>query len=134
MLSSLGFGTLLSSSDWSTKTSIPAVFAIILLLRSVILYRGNYLRKFNGPFLAAFTDLYKYWLVISHRNRIVTVGLHNQYGDVVRVGPNKLSFADRRALKDIYSVGKGFGKVLLYTYTQSLIYHDDVSERRRSTG
>lgn len=39
------------------------------------------------------------------------IHLHNKYGDVVRVGPNVLSFAQPKAIKDIYGPGKVWEKV-----------------------
>ena len=38
--------------------------------------------------------------------------MHKEKGDIVRLGPNALSFADPKALKDIYGLKKGFTKVL----------------------
>ena len=39
------------------------------------------------------------------------IKLHAQHGDIVRLGPNALSFADPKALKVIYGLNKGFTKV-----------------------
>ena len=38
--------------------------------------------------------------------------LHNDLGDVVRLGPNCLSFADPRAVKTIYGLNNRLPKVL----------------------
>jgi hypothetical protein len=62
----------------------------------------NPLRKFPGPKLAAATTLPKIW----YMSRGETLGwincLHREYGSIVRVGPNELSFLDAQAWKDIY--------------------------------
>jgi hypothetical protein len=39
------------------------------------------------------------------------VHMHEKYGDVVRMGPNVLSFGQPQAIKDIYGPGKQFKKV-----------------------
>lgn len=78
---------------------------IILLI--LYLFRTRYsrgLNKFNGPFLASFTNLWKIWYAYSMNSseQAIYVDLHRKYGDVVRIGPNNLSFADPRAIQDIY--------------------------------
>ena len=40
--------------------------------------------------------------------------LHEKYGDIVRVGPNLLSFGNPEAIKDVYGVGKAWNKVRRY--------------------
>ncbi len=64
-----------------------------------------------GPFLASFSKL---WINIRHfrgtyHNDILEV--HRQYGPVVRITPNEVSFVDREALKVLYSVSTGTRKV-----------------------
>ena len=46
--------------------------------------------------------------------------LHRQYGPVVRLGPNEVSFTSLEALKEIYSSGGGgYDKTEFYTlFTQ----------------
>jgi hypothetical protein len=42
--------------------------------------------------------------------------LHQQYGPVVRLGPNEVSFTSLEALKEIYtSGGSGYDKTEFYT-------------------
>jgi hypothetical protein len=42
--------------------------------------------------------------------------LHQQYGPVVRLGPNEVSFTSVEALKEIYSSGgSGYDKTEFYT-------------------
>ncbi|KAB5536218.1 cytochrome P450 [Coniochaeta sp. 2T2.1] len=64
------------------------------LYGSMTLYRGLFhpLRKFDGPFLARFTNLYHSWLLAekSDNYRLMTT-LHNKYGEIVRTGPHNLS-------------------------------------------
>jgi cytochrome P450 len=63
---------------------------------------GRGLSRFNGPFLASFTSLWGMWSIWATADRPPYVDLHRQYGDVVRLSPNKLSFAQPEAIRDIY--------------------------------
>ena len=80
--------------------------ALFFLVVSKLLWtrysRG--LNKFDGPFLASFTDLWKLWNAYHSSEKVndVYVDIHGKYGDVVRIGPNNLSFADPRAIVEIY--------------------------------
>ena len=81
----------------------PLVICCIALLLWPIFNRyGRGLRRFNGPFLASLTSLWGIWNVWATAARPPYVHLHREYGDVVRVSPNKLSFAQPDAVKDIY--------------------------------
>lgn len=71
----------------------------------------NGLNKIPGPFLASLTDWWRFWDVYGQRPEVTHRALHKKHGDVVRLGPNNLSFADPKALKTIYGLNKGFLKV-----------------------
>jgi hypothetical protein len=71
----------------------------------------NGLNKYPGPFLASLTDWWRFVDVWGRRPEVTHRALHKKYGDVVRLGPNSLSFADPKALKTIYGLNKGFVKV-----------------------
>jgi hypothetical protein len=89
---------------------------LITLLLLLVLYmaRNHFhhgLQGYPGPFLASLTDWWRFFDVLGRRPEITHIKLHNQYGDIVRLGPNVLSFADPKALKTIYGLNKGFRKV-----------------------
>lgn len=69
------------------------------------------LSKYNGPFLASFTDLWRVFHTYSNMHNPPMVDLHKNYGDIVRVGPNTISFAKPEAIKDIYGPGRAWNKV-----------------------
>lgn len=69
------------------------------------------LNKYPGPFLASLTDWWRFIDVWNRRPDMTHIKLHEKHGDVVRLGPNTLSFADPVALKAIYGLNKGFVKV-----------------------
>ena len=74
-------------------------------------YFNHGLQKYPGPFFASLTDWWRFWDVWGRRPDITQIRLHKENGDVVRLGPNVLSFASPKALKDIYGLNKGFTKV-----------------------
>jgi len=94
-----------------------------LLLPSIVvtyLLRNKYgygIHKYPGPFLAGYTDWWRFFDALNRKTEKTFISLHEQYGDIVRIGPNALSFADPRALKTIYGLNKGFTKVS-YAYTR----------------
>ena len=61
------------------------------------------LAKFPGPTYAAWSNLL--FVIIQFRGDIIPWldSLHAKHGDVVRIGPSKLSFINGQAWKDIYS-------------------------------
>jgi hypothetical protein len=51
-------------------------------------------------------------LVCVHKLTNANVSdIHEKYGDIVRVGPNELSFADPKAIHEIYGPGGSSQKV-----------------------
>jgi hypothetical protein len=81
------------------------IIYIFLFLVFLGLLRTRYsrgLNEFNGPFLASFTDFWKVWYAKRSTQKQFYVDIHEKYGDVVRIGPNELSFSDPQAIRDIY--------------------------------
>ncbi|KAI0593008.1 cytochrome P450 [Biscogniauxia sp. FL1348] len=71
-----------------------AVFAYRLLLHP--------LRSYPGPFLAKLTGAYAGFYAGAQRYHLATQRDHQNYGPVVRIGPNRLVFNSVKALHDIY--------------------------------
>ncbi|KAH8903134.1 cytochrome P450 [Coniochaeta sp. PMI_546] len=80
----------------------------------------NGLNKYPGPFLASVTDWWRLIDVWGRRPEVTHRALHKKHGDVVRLGPNTLSFANPKALKTIYGLNKGFVKSDFYVVQQSI--------------
>ena len=87
--------------------AVPLLFLLYLALN----YFYNSLHIFPGPFWAHFTDIWRYIDVRGRRPEVTHIALHRKYGDIVRLGPRTLSFADPKATKVIYGLNKGFTKV-----------------------
>jgi hypothetical protein len=60
------------------------------------------LRKFPGPLLQRASAIPWAVQLVSGVQALRTQQLHAKYGNVVRIGPNHLSFTDPAAWKDIY--------------------------------
>lgn len=69
------------------------------------------LNQYPGPRLAGYTNWWRLYDVSKRKHHWTTIDLHRKYGDIVRLGPNVLSFADPRAIKAIYGLNKGVYKV-----------------------
>lgn len=89
----------------------PAVCFIGLVLWILKNRYSKGLHRYPGPFLASITDWWRLYDVYGRRSEVTHRALHKKYGDVVRLGPNMLSFSDPQALKTIYGLNKGFTKV-----------------------
>ena len=94
----------------------------ILVCLAVYLTRNrfhNELHRYPGPVLASLTDWWRFFDVLGRRPHITHIRLHREHGDIVRLGPNTLSFANPQALKKIYGLNKGFAKVRAHTCPES---------------
>ncbi|KAJ5525436.1 cytochrome P450 [Penicillium frequentans] len=96
-----------SPSLWTVGVAILSHVAFTLFNNRY----NNGLLQFPGPTFASMTNI---WRVrdayINGDKRPSYVALHNQYGDVVRLGPKSLSFASPAAIADIYPAEKNMAK------------------------
>lgn len=92
----------------------PTAVVFVLIAYLVSNYLNHGLNKYPGPFLANFTNWWRFLDVYGRRPDITQLKLHRQHGDVVRLGPNVLSFSDPKAIKQIYGLNKGFVKSGFY--------------------
>lgn len=76
---------------------------------AVVLYRVfvDPLRKIPGPRLNAITRAPYIRHLIKGTTVDFSVDLHKEYGDVVRLSPNEVSFTDESAWQDIYGFRTG---------------------------
>lgn len=88
---------------------IALIFLFFAYLASNHFNHG--LNKYPGPLLAGLSDWWRFLDVYGRRPDITHLKLHRQHGDIVRLGPNFLSFSDPKAIKQIYGLNKGFVKV-----------------------
>ncbi|PGH33081.1 hypothetical protein GX50_04063 [[Emmonsia] crescens] len=99
---------------WPFSHLLPYIVVSIFVFYTTSNYYKRGLHRFPGPFWARYTDLWRLIDVYGRRPDITHLKLHRQYGDVVRLGPNTLSFADPKAVKAIYGLNKGYTKSAFY--------------------
>ena len=86
-------------------------FVLVVLAVRFLSFRYIYgLHRFKGPLLASFTDAWRFAYHFQ-RQGIPYRDLHDRFGDIVRVGPNVLSFRDPQAIREIFGAGVNWGKV-----------------------
>lgn len=71
------------------------------------------LRHIPGPFLASLTNLYRMSWVPTTRAHLILQDVHKKYGEVVRIGPNMVSFSNPEAIPTVYPMRAGLPKVFL---------------------
>jgi hypothetical protein len=104
----------------TTKTSLgfmglAGILIIVPLCAYVIYYRYFHpLAKYPGPLLGSFTNLWKAYQLWTLRMPESLRRMHEKYGDVVRVGPNDLSFNTGDAVSAIYKAGRNLPKTGFY--------------------
>ena len=96
--------------------------ALLAVVIRFVSFRYVYgVQKFKGPLLASFTDFWR--LLHAYRNNLFpSRHLHEEYGDVVRVGPNALCFRDPQAIRDIFGAGKNWEKVFQSPRSRSKLH------------
>ncbi|KAJ7056643.1 cytochrome P450 [Mycena amicta] len=81
--------------------AIPMLTFYSALAASVIFYRispFHPLASYPGPFLARISKLWLAGIAMGGKQHLYYRDLHRRYGDVVRIGPNELSFANKSAI------------------------------------
>ncbi|KAH9859743.1 hypothetical protein IAQ61_011524 [Plenodomus lingam] len=90
---------------------------ILASLTAAYLLNNQYwkgLNKYPGHPLAGWSNWWRVWDVKKRNHQWTTIALHRKHGDIVRLGPNVLSFADPKAIKQIYGLNKGVVKSDFY--------------------
>lgn len=98
----------------------PAILGVAFVSYFVRNYFNRGLNKYPGPLLASITDWWRFFDVYNKRPEVTHIELHAKHGDVVRLGPNALSFSDPKAIKAIYGLNKGYVKSEFYPVQQAV--------------
>lgn len=90
----------------------PWITILAILTTQLVLTRySKGLRHVPGPFVASFSNFWKLravWNTNMHRENI---RVHEDYGPIVRIGPNHVSANDPESVRAIYGVKNVFPKV-----------------------
>jgi benzoate 4-monooxygenase len=98
--------------SWPTTVSVLS----LLLAACYIVYHRFFhpLAGYPGPFWASITNLWKVYHLWTLHLPETLAALHDHYGEVVRVGPNDLSFRTDSATSLIYKGGRLLPKTKFY--------------------
>ncbi|KAG6001571.1 hypothetical protein E4U21_004089 [Claviceps maximensis] len=89
--------------------------AIFLIGTRIATSLASPLRKIPGPTISLFTSLLLKWKEMNAARTLYIHALHEQYGPVVRIAPDEVSFTSWAAVKEIYcSGGSGYDKSRFY--------------------
>ncbi|KAK4247369.1 cytochrome P450 [Corynascus novoguineensis] len=105
--------------DWVQLHPWTTVLTVVLTNLVWTKYRSG-LRQIPGPFLASFSNLWKLratWKQNMHREN---VRVHEDYGPIVRIGPNHVSVADPESMQTIYGVKNVFPKSAFYPLAEAV--------------
>ncbi|KIX10083.1 uncharacterized protein Z518_01164 [Rhinocladiella mackenziei CBS 650.93] len=88
----------------------------LILLRLCFNKYGRSLNSIPGPFVAGFTDLWRFIDTITATPHETHIKLHRQTGSsLVRIGPRTISVSDPALIPKIYGLNSGFTKTKFYT-------------------
>ena len=104
---------------------IRQYWPFIIVSSLIAFFAKNYfqkgLHKVPGPLFGGLTNWYRiYYVLVGRRQDINQNRMHDKYGDVVRYGPNLISFANPLAIQDIYGIGKPLSKSPYYLPSQAM--------------
>ncbi|KAL6150794.1 hypothetical protein ACJQWK_00361 [Exserohilum turcicum] len=91
---------------------VPIVYVVVWLTYTLLLTRQ---RKIPGPFLAKITGLWEVKKVFDGDIHKTMIKLHERYGPIVRIAPNRYDFNTLDAVKTIYRIGDQLPKSNYYT-------------------
>ncbi|KAI0868045.1 putative benzoate 4-monooxygenase cytochrome P450 [Hypoxylon argillaceum] len=96
-------------------TSMPFLF--VTLSVAVVFQLGRTwwrLRHIPGPFPACITNFQRMSWIGTKRAHLILQDVHTKYGEVVRIGPNMVSFSNPEAIPTVYPTRAGFPKADFY--------------------
>lgn len=114
------------------------LLAAFILGAAAVLLKNKYGQGINeipGPWLAPFTDLWRFLLVLGRRPELEHILFHPKYGNLVRLGPRMISVSSPAAIPVIYGLNAGFTKSAFYsvqgTVSKGTCTPDLVQHKRR---
>lgn len=69
------------------------------------------IRHIPGPFPASITNFQRMGWIGTKRAHLILQEMHEKYGEVVRIGPNMVSFSNPEVIPTVYPMRPGFPKV-----------------------
>lgn len=88
--------------------------AIIVIAQYWLAYLQSPLKNIPGPFLAKFSNIWRFFDHYRQTHIETQKKLHEKHGDIVRLGPDIVSIADTSLIKTIYNARGTFVKSEYY--------------------
>ncbi|KAJ5497539.1 Benzoate 4-monooxygenase cytochrome P450 [Penicillium fimorum] len=106
----------LAAMDIQKSLSVDLVVCLVVGVVAVVLVRSGWtwwrLKHIPGPFPACVTNLHRIGWVHTGRAHLILQDAHRKYGEVVRIGPNMVSFSNPDAIPAVYPMRPGIPKVV----------------------
>ncbi len=105
-----------SGMDSSLESNVTIVLLICAGLGFITLHLCRTwwrLRQIPGPLPAKITNFQRMGWIGTKRAHLILQGMHEKYGEVVRIGPNMVSFSNPKAIPTVYPMRPGFPKVCI---------------------
>jgi hypothetical protein len=125
-------GLLDVTGQWIKSNLFATVLVIVIANVVLTRYRPG-LRHVPGPFTASFSNFWKLRQVWNGNMHKQGVRIHEDYGPIVRIGPNHISVASPEAVNVIYGVKNVFPKVsisFLQLPSRKILSSHEVSTKR----
>ncbi|KAI1871211.1 uncharacterized protein JN550_004656 [Neoarthrinium moseri] len=108
--------------DWRSIVLVNLFVGLAVLLSiSVISETVSPLRRYQGPFFAKWTNIWRLYLVRTGSYHVEVKKLHDKYGPVVRIGPNLLDLDLPELIKTLYNTDGKWRKTEFYHNNSAII-------------
>ncbi|GKT59762.1 pisatin demethylase [Colletotrichum tofieldiae] len=108
-------------SGWAWLKAHPLLTLLAVVVTQLYLTkRRQGLKDIPGPWLASFSNVWKLRAVWKQNMHRENLRAHEDYGDIVRIGPNHVSLADPKSLRAIYGVQNVFSKSAFYPLAEAI--------------
>ena len=101
----------LRDSQYLTAVALAKVTSSVVILTVLYALVLSPLKHIPGPFLAKFTNLWRFFSVLSRTPEKQQLQMHDRWGSAVRLGPNMVSISDPAMISEVYSRKKLLKKV-----------------------
>ncbi|KAK3318887.1 cytochrome P450 [Apodospora peruviana] len=106
----------------SLAEALAIATGVTVFVWHVVSWALSPLRRYPGPFLAGWTNLWRFVLMLKGEEYHLTVKkLHEKYGPVVRTGPNLLDIDYPELAKVIYGTDGKWSKTEMYQNNSTII-------------
>ena len=88
------------------------MFVLVYLYHAVYNVFFHPLRNIPGPFLSAASEAPHFLALFSGHGVTYVKAIHDKYGTLVRIGPNRVSYNGAAAIKEVYGTRPGRGDLV----------------------